>query len=72
MPFPDIASTIETEADRSVLTAPLAIRLAEEALNAGQVDNAICYVNMAYAIFDANADRYSRQLNAWRSNAGQT
>ena len=37
---------------RSSLTAAEAIAMAEQALEAGRMQAAICYVNVAYAIFD--------------------
>ena len=42
-----------------VLTAYEAIALAEEAFMAGQQEIAVGYVNVAYAIFDENAARWS-------------
>ena len=64
--------TVEAGAERPALTASLAIRLAEEALNAGQVRSAICYVNLAYAIFDSGAGCCGARTNASRWNVGRT
>ena len=72
MSFADIAVAVDTDIKRTVLTAPLAVKLAEEALNAGQIDNAICYINMAYAIFDSDADRLNARLSASGRNTGRT
>ncbi len=38
----------------AALTAPQAILKAEEAFRAGRLADAECYINIAYAIFDAN------------------
>ena len=45
---------IRCAVNRSSLTAQEAIALAEQALKAGRIQAAACYVNVAYAIFDAN------------------
>ena len=37
---------------RGSLTAKQAIYLAEQAMNSGRMETAICYVNVAYAILD--------------------
>ena len=72
MTFPEVVAATDTEADRPVLTASLAIRLAEEALNCGRVDDAVCYVNMAYAICDSHAERCARPSSAWRPSGDRT
>lgn len=59
-------------ANARAFTAPYAVGLAEEALKAGKIDNAICYLNMAYAIFDLNAERLASRLSASRPSVGQT
>ncbi len=61
MTFPEVVSGIDADIERPVLTASLAIRLAEEALDSGRVDDAIRYVNVAYAIYDSAADRFARR-----------
>ena len=48
---------ITCQSCRAGLTAPEAILLAEDALKAGRLRTAECYVTVAYAILDANVAR---------------
>ncbi len=57
---------------RTGLTAPEAILLAEDALKAGRLRTAECYVTVAYAILDANVARIAALARSARdSNADQ-
>ena len=57
---------INCDTCRAGLTAPEAILLAEDALKAGRLKTAECYVTVAYAILDANVARHA----AMSRNAG--
>jgi hypothetical protein len=50
------SSLIPQEKTRKVLTAPLAISLAETAYKAGRIESAMRYLNIAYAILDSAND----------------
>ncbi len=50
-----IAALVPSASSRASLTAPLALSLAENAFKAGRLESAIRYLDMAYAIFDAQA-----------------
>ena len=47
------ASLIHSDLAGKSLTAPLALSLAESAYKAGRLESATRYLNIAYAIFDA-------------------
>jgi hypothetical protein len=56
--------TAQYDSSRTSLTAPLALSLAEHAYKSGRIEAAFRYVEMAYAIFDAQASMAEAQANA--------
>jgi hypothetical protein len=58
------AATVPYDSSRASLTGPLALALAEHAFRLGRVETAVRYVEIAYAIFDAQASMAEIEANA--------
>ena len=71
MTFVETSAPTEREIGPTIVTAMRAIRLAEQAFLAGEIELAVGYVDMAYAIFDAHAARQFVDLSVSGRGSGR-
>ena len=71
MTFVETSAPTEREIGPTIVTAMMAVRLAEQAFLAGEIEEAVGYVDMAYAIFDEHVARQSAELSASGRGSGR-